>query len=136
VNEVAAGLLEGTFLLAPGILCLTVLSVWLGWRPVPPRGARGRRFAVALPVALAGVVGMYALGALNGGAGDFMDAVLILFVPAGVFFVVGTVAVAFTYFKREQLTILRLMVTWISTTLAAFMLFVVGVALLAIANGM
>jgi hypothetical protein len=124
VNEIAAGLLEGTFLLAPGILCLTVLSVWLGWRPIPPRGARGRRFAAALPVALAG------------GAGDFMDAALILFVPAAVFFIIGLTAVAVTYFRREQLSILRLMATWIIATLAAFMLIVVGVVLFTLGQGL
>jgi len=131
VGEVAAGLLEGTFLLAPGILCLTVLSVWLGWRPIPPHRARGRRFAVALPVTVIAVVGFYALGALNGGAGDFMDAVLILFIPAAVFFIIGAAAVAVTYFKRGQVSILRLMVTWILATLAAFLLIVVGVSLFA-----
>lgn len=136
MNELTAGLLEGTFLLAPGILCLTVLSVWLGWRPVPQRGARGRRFAVALPVALVGVVGLYALGALNSGAGADTGVVLLLSVPAATFFVVGMVAVAVIYFRRERVSILRLMATWIFATMAAFIVIVVGYSLFALANGM
>lgn len=118
MNEVLAGLLEATFLFAPAILCLLVLCVWLGWRPVPPRGTRAGRFALAMPVTVLGVMALYLLGVTTGQAGSPPDGVWILLTPAAVFFVVGAAAVAGVYFGREAISIGRLIAAWVLSTFA------------------
>jgi hypothetical protein len=135
-NELVAGILEATILFAPAILSLTMLSVWLGWKPVPARVNRLRRLVAAICASAALVVGFYALGSTGGQAGTTTAEALVLLVPAGVFFVVGAGGVAFVYLRRDQIGILRLVVTWLLATFGTAMLVAVVIGVVSLAGGL
>lgn len=134
-SDLLAGLMEATWLFAPAFLCLTLLSVWLGWPPVPARGLRGRRLLAALATATAGVVGLYTLAAASQLDNITTGELLVLLMPATFVYAVGAVAVTIAYLRRERITILRLVVTWALATIGAAILFVVIIGAIALVGG-